>query len=66
MCPLKNCFKDNVKPAHWFGPSQLRSRDTDDFFKRTSVVDEKQGSVTGSTMKQLVSRGGVIHFYYKK
>ena len=34
-------FKDNVETAHCVGHSQLRSLDTDDFFKRTPVVDEK-------------------------
>ena len=43
------------KTAHWFGQSQLRSLDTDDLFKRTPGVDEKQGNVTGNTMKQSVS-----------
>ena len=47
-------FKVNVKPAHWVGHSQLRSLDTDDFFKRTSAVDEKQANVTVNTMKQSV------------
>ena len=43
MCLLKNiCFKDKVKPVHWVGHSQLRSLDTDDFFKRTPVVDKKR------------------------
>ena len=53
----KNRFKDNVKTAHWVGRSQLRSLDTDDFFKRISVVDEKQASVNVNTMKQSVSGG---------
>ena len=44
VCLLKkSCLKDNVKPAHWVGHSQLRSLDTDDFFKRTPCVDEKPG-----------------------
>ena len=34
-----NCFKDNVKTAHWVGHSQLRSLDTDDLFKITPGVD---------------------------
>ena len=46
------CFKDNVKTAHWVGRSQSRSLDTDDFFKITPVVDEKQASVTVNTVKQ--------------
>ena len=33
---------------------QLISLDTDDFFKRTLGVDEKQASVTGNTTKQSV------------
>ena len=43
FCVSSNCFclKDNVKPAHWVGHSQLRSLDTDNFFKITPVVDEK-------------------------
>ena len=35
----KHCFKDNVKPAHWVGNSQLRSLGTYDLFKRTPDVD---------------------------
>ena len=50
----ENCFKDNVKPAHWVGPSQLRSPDSDDLFKRTPGVDAKQASVTGNKTKQSV------------
>ena len=64
--PSKNkCFKDNVKPAHWVGHSQLRSLNADGFFKIKPVVDEKNASVTGNKMKQSVSRGGVIQFYSK-
>ena len=36
-------FKDNVKTLHWVDHSQLRSQDTDDFFKITPVVDKKTG-----------------------
>ena len=39
VCLLKKCFKDNVKPEHWVGHSQLRSLDTDDLFKITPGVD---------------------------
>ena len=53
-----NFFKDNVKPAHWVGHSQLISLDTDNSFKITPDVDEKQATVTGNTVKQSVSRGG--------
>ena len=35
VCLQIKCFKDNVKPAHWVGHSQLISLDTDDLFKRT-------------------------------
>ena len=38
---MKFYFKDNVKPAHSVGHSQLRSLDTDNLFKITSSVDEK-------------------------
>ena len=55
VCLLKNnCFKDIVKPAHWVGHSQLRSLDSDDFFKTTPGVDEKKASVTGNTLKKSV------------
>ena len=37
----KICFKDDVKSAHWVDQLQWKSLDTDDFFKRTPVVDEK-------------------------
>ena len=57
MC-LQKKIKDNVKPVHWVVQSQLRSLDIDDFFKITPDVDEKQASVTGNTVKQLVFRGG--------
>ena len=64
---LKICFKNNVKPAHWVGHSQLRFLDTNEFFKRTPVVDEKQASVTVNIVKQSVSGGGErIRFHYKK
>ena len=56
MCLLKNiCFKDKVKPVHWVGHSQLRSLDTDDFFKRTPVVDKKKAIVNGNRITQSVS-----------
>ena len=59
LCVFKtNCSKNNVKPAHWVGHLQLRSLDTDYFFKRTPVVDEKQASVTVNTVKLSVSGGG--------
>ena len=51
----KRCFKDNVKPAHWVGNSQLRSLGTYDLFKRTPDVDKKKGIVTVNKMKQSVS-----------
>ena len=51
MCLLNIVFKDNVKPAHWVGHSQLRSLDTDNFFRRTPKFDEKEASVTGNTVK---------------
>ena len=54
-------FKNIVRTAHWVGNSQLISLDTDDLFKRTPDVDEKQASVTGNTMKQSVSQ-----FYYNR
>ena len=62
----KGCFKDNLKPAHWVDHSQLRYLDTDDLFKITPVVDEKQDSVTGNTITQSVSRKKRIQFYYNK
>ena len=37
---------------------QLRSLDTDDLFKRISVVDEKQAGVTGNKTKQSFPGGG--------
>ena len=61
----RNCFKDNFKPAHWVGHSQLRYLDTDDYFKITPGVDEKQYSVTRNTAKQSFYKGK-IQFYYKK
>ena len=54
MCLLKQCFKNNVKTAHWFVHSQLRSLDTDDLFERTPGVNEKEACVTVNTMKQSV------------
>ena len=55
---LQKKIKDNVKNSHWIDHSQLRYLDTDDFFKITPDVDEKQANVTGNTTKQLVSGGG--------
>ena len=49
VCLPKTVFKDNNKPAHWFGHSKLRSLDIDEFFKRTQKFDEKEASVTGKT-----------------
>ena len=65
FCVSSIFFKDNVKPTNWVGHSQLTSLDKYDFFTRTSVVDEKQASVTENTTKQSVS-GKKIQFYYKK
>ena len=45
---------------------KLISLDTYDLFKRIHVVDEKQSSVTGNTMKYSVSGKRRIQFYYKK
>ena len=42
-----NFFKDNNKPAHCAGHSNLRSLDIYEFFKRTPKFDEKEASVTG-------------------
>ena len=56
MSSKTNC-KNNSKPAHWFSHSQLISLDTDDLFKRTPGVYEKQVSVTVNTMKHSVSGG---------
>ena len=47
--------KEKVKTAHWVGHSQLRSLDTDNFFKITPGVEVKQVSVTVDKMKQSVS-----------
>ena len=44
-----NCFKYNVKPAHWVGHSKLRSLDTDNLFKRTPKFYENQSIVTRNT-----------------
>ena len=52
VCLLKNCFKYNGKYAHWDSNLQLKYLETDNFFKRTPVVDKIQSSVTGNTMKQ--------------
>ena len=46
------CFKDNNKPAHWFGHSKLISLDIDKFFKITQKFDWKQASVTGNTEEE--------------
>ena len=66
MSSKTHCFEDNVKTAHWVGNSQLRSLDTDVFFKRTPGVYEKQASVTVNTTKQSVTPPKRIHFDYKK
>ena len=42
-----------------------KSLDTDDFFKRTPGVEEKQAIVPGNTVTQSVSRGERIQFNYK-
>ena len=55
-----NCFKDNVKTAHWVGQSQLGPLDTYYFCERTPVVDDIQASVTGNKMKKSVSEGKKI------
>ena len=47
-----NCFKYNVKPAHWVGHSKLRSLDTDNLFKRTPKFYENQASITGNTEEE--------------
>ena len=52
VCVLKNCFKNNVKNAHWVDQLQLISLDTDYLFKNTHVVDDIQDIVTVSTIKQ--------------
>ena len=57
VCFLKE-LKNNVKIAHWVGYSQLRSLDTDDLFKITPVVDEKQASVTGKNNETVSFSGG--------
>ena len=46
---LKKCFKDNNKPAHWVGHSELISLNIYELCKRTPKFDEKQASVTGNT-----------------
>ena len=55
LCPLFFCLKDNIKTAHWVGQSQLRLLDTNDFFKRTPVVDEIQYSVNGNAIEKSAS-----------
>ena len=45
VCLLKECFINNVKAVDWVGHSQLRSLDTDDFFKRKPVVDVIQNGL---------------------
>ena len=60
MSSKKNCFKDNVKTAHWVGKSQLRSLDTYSSFERTPVVDNTQASVTGNTIKQSASENNPV------
>ena len=59
VCVFKNkCFKDNVRTAHWVVHLQLRSLDTDNFFKRTPGVDNKKAIVTGNTIKYSPSGRG--------
>ena len=59
MCLLINiCFKDKFIPAHWVGHTELKSLDTDYFFKITPVFDEKWAGVTGKTTKQSFSGEG--------
>ena len=60
-----NCFENNGKTSHWVAHSQLRSLDTDDFFKMKLFVDDIQASVTRNTTKQSVSGGGLTQIYYK-
>ena len=52
VCFLKKLFKYNVKTEYCVGHLQLRSLDTDVFFKMTPVFDDIQASVTGNTIKQ--------------
>ena len=66
FCVSSKKNKDNFKPAHWVGHSELISLDKGYFFNMIPGVDEKQASVTGNTMKQSVSGGERIQFYYKK
>ena len=66
FCVFITFLKDNVITAHWVGHSKLRSLDTDNFHKRTPVVDEKEDTVTVNTMKQSVSGEKIIRVYYKK
>ena len=44
----KKIFKDNNKPAHWVGYSNLRSLDIDELFKIAPNFDEKKASVGGA------------------
>ena len=66
FCVFITFLKDNVITAHWVDHSKLRSLDTDNFLKRTPVVDEKEDTVTVNTMKQSVSGEKIIRVYYKK
>ena len=59
----KDYFEDKVKTAHWFVHLQLRSLDTDNFFKIIPGVDEKQASSTGNTNNSQFPVGGTIQIY---
>ena len=53
LCVFKNIyFKDNNKPAHWVGHSELKSLDMNDLFNRTPQFYENQVSVTGNTEEE--------------
>ena len=53
LCFFKtDCFKDNVRPAHWVGHPKLRSLDIYDFLKRAHIFDENQASVTRNTEEE--------------
>ena len=58
MSSKQFCLKYNIKTEHWVGYLQLRSRDTNAFFKMTPVVDDIQASVTVNTIEQSDSEGG--------
>ena len=48
-------MKHNSKTSRWVGHLQLKYLDTDDFFKRKSVVDDIQASLTGNTIEHSTS-----------